>query len=59
VGVPHRFSYFNLLPFLPVVAGLALAVWQFRALNPGAGLAFALAGLLLMVIVASRLPHSE
>ena len=41
----------SVLPFVPALAGLALSIGRFRAHEPLAGLAFALGGLLLMVVV--------
>jgi len=46
------------LPFVPVFVGLALSSWRFRADDSLGGLAFGLGGLLLMLVVAIRLPSS-
>jgi hypothetical protein len=46
------------LPLVPVLAGLVLSVWRFAARDPVGGLAAALGGLLLMIVVAVRLPAS-
>ena len=56
VGVPHpsSFSLADLLPFVPVVAGLALCVVRFRAHDALGGLAFGLGGMVLMVVLALR-----
>ena len=44
------------LPLVPVLAGLALSVWRFRADDVIGGLAFCLGGMVLMIVVAIRLP---
>ncbi len=44
------------LPFVPVLAGLVLSAWRFRAGDALGGLAFGLGGMLLMLVVAARLP---
>ena len=46
------------VPFAPVLAGLALSVWRFRADDPVGGLAFALGGMLLMLVLAVWLPDA-
>lgn len=47
------------LPFLPVLAGLVLCTWRFRAHDPIGGLAFGITGLLGMVVVIFRLPDPD
>jgi hypothetical protein len=55
VGVPHRSSFGNFVPFVPVVLGIAFAALRFRADDALGGLACGLGGMLLMVVAAARL----
>ena len=48
----------SVLPVVPALAGLALSSWRFRAHDPLQGLAFALAGMILMIVTAIRMPDS-
>jgi hypothetical protein len=49
-------SPLSIVMFLAPFAGLALSVWRFRAGDPLGGTAASLAGMLLMVVLATRLP---
>jgi hypothetical protein len=56
VGVPHRSSFvLASLSVSVVLAGLAVAVWRFRADDGLGGLGAALGGMLLMLFLAVRL----
>jgi hypothetical protein len=62
VGVPHenssrRVTVPSYVPVLPVFAGLAFSILRFRAGDSLGGLACALAGILLMLVLATRVPH--
>jgi hypothetical protein len=46
----------DLLPFLPCLLGLSLAVWRFRLRDPLGGLVFGELGMLLMTAIAARMP---
>ena len=45
-----------LSPFVPLVAGQVLSVWRFRSGDSIGGLAFGEIGMILMLVVACRLP---
>ena len=47
------------VPIGSILAGLALSVWRFRADDPIGGLAFALGGVLLMIVLAAWIPDSD
>lgn len=47
-----------LSPFVPVLVGQVLSVWRFRSGDPIGGLAFSEIGMLLMLVVACRVPDS-
>jgi hypothetical protein len=49
---PSALAASDLLPFVPVAAGLWLCTERFRAHDALLGLVFGLAGMLLMVVVA-------
>jgi hypothetical protein len=49
----------SVVPFLVLLAGLALSVWRFRDGDPVGGLACSLAGVVLMMGIAMRLPEAR
>jgi hypothetical protein len=54
-----RFHVIDLVPFAPAVAGILLSTWRFRAHDGVGGLAFGLGGMLLMIVLAVRLPRPK
>ena len=57
--MPHRSRLHSYLPFVPVLAGLVLSAWRFRAADPLGGLAFGLGGMLLMVVAVIRMAPDD
>ena len=57
--MPRRFhAALAALPLVPVLVGLALSAWRFRVGDDWGGLAFGEAGMILMIVVAIRMPAS-
>jgi hypothetical protein len=59
VGVPHRVGLSSFVPFLACFVGLGVSILRFRADDPLGGLVGGLAGVVLMMAIAMRLPASE
>ena len=49
----------SIVPLVPMVAGIGLSAWRFRAGDGLGGLAIGLAGMALMVLLAIRMTDSE
>ena len=54
-----RRSLVDLIPLLPILAGVWLSAGRFRAHEPVAGVAWAVGGILLCVVVVFRLPSAS
>lgn len=52
--MPHPFRLW--LPIVPLLVGIALSIWRFRADDPLAGLGLGLFGVCLTVVAAIRVP---
>jgi hypothetical protein len=53
VGMPQQPAYHSAIPLIPILLGLVLSVWRFRIEDRVGGLVFGLAGVVLMIAVAS------
>lgn len=51
--MPHRSSFVGFIPFAPLVVGAYVSTWRFRAGDGVGGLAFGLAGVIAMLVIAS------
>lgn len=47
------------VPLGSILVGLVLSSWRFRADDPIGGLAFALGGVLLMIVLAAWIPEPD